>query len=844
MGRTKKRKEIWTPSKSPAQRLAAKVSRKYKSPHKTVRKALYQVNQNKLSIRRAALENNLSFSFLQRRTSGKVDVDSKRGPKPVFKKAEEEAFANYLSEMAQRGMGLRPTEFLDFVENIMKKDKRENPFKDDRPSWDWYYGFLRRNSHIIQKRTETPLEISRAKVTVKEIDEWFDKYKIFMSDNHLLDKPERVYNADETGFTMGSKSGQVIGPAKKVNAAPVPHVSGGRSKERVTVMYCANAEGTIIPPFFVFSKPKPASYDLLAGSHRQAHAEFTEKGWMDAETFRKFIKHLHNHAVKERPIVLLIDSVGSHVDMESFSMAKDLGIEIYRLVRNATHLMQPLDVGVYGPLKKSWYKHLRAHTKQHPEDMVRKQTFARHLQVAFLDFYKPLTVQKSFASSGVFPIDRSKISDSRLKPALTYEEKLLVETSSSSIGIPPIPYEAQSTSSSIPSTSSTEPAILNAEVNSGLDILAQAVCALGSDDSVENTGLPVHASIPDEISPHIKDAVKIPTVKLKKTNRKRLADELPDNLTSTDSIRKMGLKSLEKTKKFALRERKAKEKFLKSKEKAKNIHTLPSKRKVNKPSKGSSKSNKRVLKSSSTANPILSSASTSSLASDVCFVCHADESVPGLWIQCEKCQRWEHIACIPDDHQWNRDAISQESVIFICQICTNSQGQLSEQPKREILLRHCVIKGYHDFKIKPLQSNQVPLRVDREYTNIHDPDACLVWIPDNVPADLKETVTDEKRGLKLKDIEGLPCGHVPRGLASAFRYVMDAGGEISAIVTGFPTPSFPPWPPMLEKGGGVVIPCTYRVCPTNFHIALTIIQEHLEDMPEKEVIELIEVPTS
>ena len=74
---------------------------------------------------------------------------------------------------------------------------------------------------------------------------------------------------------------------------------------------------------------------------------------MDAETFRKFIQHLHTHAAKDRRIVLLIDSVGSHIDMESFSCVKELGIEMYRLVRNATHLMQPLDVGFYGPLKKA-----------------------------------------------------------------------------------------------------------------------------------------------------------------------------------------------------------------------------------------------------------------------------------------------------------------------------------------------------------------------------------------------------------------------------------------------------------------------------------------------------------
>lgn len=42
--------------------------------------------------------------------------------------------ARILSEMAQRGMGLKPSEFLDFVENLIKRDTKEGRFKDGRPS--------------------------------------------------------------------------------------------------------------------------------------------------------------------------------------------------------------------------------------------------------------------------------------------------------------------------------------------------------------------------------------------------------------------------------------------------------------------------------------------------------------------------------------------------------------------------------------------------------------------------------------------------------------------------------------------------------------------------------------
>ena len=83
--------------------------------------------------------------------------------------------------------------------------------------------------------------------------------------------------------------------------------------------------------------------------------------------------------------------------------------------------------------------------------MVKEQNFARHLQVAFIYFYKPITVLKSFASSDVFPVNSSAISNNRLNPSLTYDEK--VDKVSSTISVSMLE-EAPPTSRDAPSTSS------------------------------------------------------------------------------------------------------------------------------------------------------------------------------------------------------------------------------------------------------------------------------------------------------------------------------------------------------------------------------------------------------
>jgi len=154
-----------------------------------------------------------------------------------------------------------------------------------------------------------------------------------------------------------------------------------------------------------------------------------------------------------------------------------------------------------------------------------------------------------------------------------------------------------------------------------------------------------------------------------------------------------------------------------------------------------------------------------------------------------------------------------------------------------------VIKGFHRYKIRPPKPSLYITRllVDREYTNIHDICSCLVWLPSlsSFPAAIHECVTDEKRHLKLSDVAGLPVGHVPRGLASCFRSILDIGGHVYAIPTGDPLPSFPPWPALNEKGGGVVIPCYYTIHCSYRDQCRALVRSALDSMPEGSTMRLI-----
>ncbi|WAR12712.1 hypothetical protein MAR_026892, partial [Mya arenaria] len=228
-----KRRGAASSCRSPAQKSAKAIAKKYRgkkmTPEKAanVRRALYSVCNEKLSLRKAAREYGVSYGFLYRRYSG------------------------------------------------------QTPFKDGRPSYQWFTAFKHRNGNIIDRRTETPLELKRSKLSKSVIDEWYSKYRNFLISIDCLDKPSHIWNADESGFNMGSASVKVIGPTRRDLA--VPHITAG--KQRLTVMYCGRATGEMMPPFFVFPEPNPRSYNPLNGSLEGSAIAYTKKGWMDSKTF-------------------------------------------------------------------------------------------------------------------------------------------------------------------------------------------------------------------------------------------------------------------------------------------------------------------------------------------------------------------------------------------------------------------------------------------------------------------------------------------------------------------------------------------------------------------------------
>ena len=82
----------------------------------------------------------------------------------------------------------------------------------------------------------------------------------------------------------------------------------------------------------------------------------SKSGWFDGPTFEDwfntiFLSHVRNIPGKK---VLLGDNLSTHFSLNVLKAAAENNILMACLVPNATHIMQPLDVAFFAPMKRAW----------------------------------------------------------------------------------------------------------------------------------------------------------------------------------------------------------------------------------------------------------------------------------------------------------------------------------------------------------------------------------------------------------------------------------------------------------------------------------------------------------
>jgi hypothetical protein len=173
----------------------------------------------------------------------------------------------------------------------------------------------------------------------------------------------------------------------------------------------------------------------------------SEKGWTDQELGSAWLeKDFHplsdarNKSGGYR--LLILDGHNSHVTYRFCKFAADKKIIIIRLPPHTTHVLQPCDVGAFGPLASAWKSEVLEASRQN--DPITKNNLLKRYANARSRAMKPNTIINSFRKTGIWPLDRTAIPSEAFAPSLNTTTE----------AAPPLPVQLPSILTPIP----TEPA--------------------------------------------------------------------------------------------------------------------------------------------------------------------------------------------------------------------------------------------------------------------------------------------------------------------------------------------------------------------------------------------------
>jgi hypothetical protein len=390
-----------------------------------MKNAILAVRSGVETITSAAKRFGVPRVTLHDKISGRYDENCRLGRKPLLSDSEEEVLVKWVLACKTRGFPVTKEQLIYSAGRMLTKSGKPNPFANERPGRRWYELFMGRHKNLAVRECQT-LTTSRAAITQESVTAWCDEVKTYCQENNLMGAfkdPRRLFNCDETAFFLSPKTGKVIAARGDKS---VYNISGNTDKENVTVLMTVRADGAVAPPMILYAYERIPLQVGMAVPDGWGLGK-SESGWMTSETFFEYMANTFEPYLTEnnipRPVIMFMDGHVSHMSLELSEFCATKKIELVALLPNATHLLQPLDVAVFHPLKNAWKKAVTEWRFEHASQKLKKEDFPPMLQSVIKSTLKPETIQNGFKTCGLVTLDVKDIDMTKIVGNLAQKPK-------------------------------------------------------------------------------------------------------------------------------------------------------------------------------------------------------------------------------------------------------------------------------------------------------------------------------------------------------------------------------------------------------------------------------------
>jgi len=224
--------------------------------------------------------------------------------------------------------------------------------------------------------------------------------------------PDDVHNFDETGFQMG-----VIGSMKVVTGSERrtrPDLIQPGDREWVTVIQGICAAGYAIPPFIIYKgivhisawyEEEDIPYDWKLS--------VSTNGWTTNALGLEWLKHFDQHTKARQKgsyRLLILDGHESHLNQDFKDYCLVHKILTLCMPAHSSHILQPLDVVCFSPLKRRYSERVRSLASRRVF-YINKEGFLLAFKDAFFHVFTYDNCKKAFEALGLVPVNAQRVLD-------------------------------------------------------------------------------------------------------------------------------------------------------------------------------------------------------------------------------------------------------------------------------------------------------------------------------------------------------------------------------------------------------------------------------------------------
>lgn len=228
----------------------------------------------------------------------------------------------------------------------LRQQEKHNP-----PSHSWFQKWLKRNPSLHTIKTKPIAQVRIATYSEEDLQNFFVEYQNTLS-KYGINRAKYILNMDESGIRIGCPTGEiVIVPTEDKEL----YTASPENRKPLTIIETICADGSLPPPRVVICAGEKIManriHDNLTGGEVIA---VSQTGYTNENVALAWLNHFIRHAgagPNKHWLILLLDCHITHCQYYFIIKCHETHIVPYQFPSHLTHVLQPLDIGVFRPWK-------------------------------------------------------------------------------------------------------------------------------------------------------------------------------------------------------------------------------------------------------------------------------------------------------------------------------------------------------------------------------------------------------------------------------------------------------------------------------------------------------------